>query len=103
MIHQLCPVGGANLDDALLLQLLEVLLLKSIVPTQLGKLQKRIQSYNPNCDNGGWAVHITHPVRRTLEVRTPVVITILLGSPLHHPSKAAVRARDQWKAAQLTY
>ena len=38
--HHLCPVRWPNNDDAKILQMLEVLLLESIVPTQLGELKK---------------------------------------------------------------
>ena len=31
-----------------------------------------------------------------------MVVTILLGPPLHHPSKTAIRARDQREPTELT-
>ena len=31
-----------------------------------------------------------------------MILTVILGPPLHHPSKMAIRARDQRETAELT-
>ena len=51
---------------------------------------------------GGITLQITHPIPSTLEVELAMVVTILLGPPLHHLSKTAIWARDQWEPAELT-
>ena len=51
---------------------------------------------------GGITLQRTHPIPSTLEVESAMVITILLGPPLHYPCKTAIWARDQREPAELT-
>jgi hypothetical protein len=47
-------------------------------------------------------MQLTHSIPSTLEVESAVVLTILLGTPLHHPRSTAIRAGYQWEPAQVT-
>jgi hypothetical protein len=83
-------------NDTSILQHLEILLVEMIKSTILGVLQnqKHIRTLTQIWETQ----QTTHWIPCTLEIKTIVLFTFLLRTPLHHPSHTIVWARDQWKA-----